>query len=178
VATLNDPNVQLHVECQLFKVISNVQIRVVDLCVAQVVPLKCKFNHHLYTHYLSGTTPHQNWTRYKKEVYGQCVSELYQMLSTGGGRTLFVWSCHEVTLCSILPFSWKIRPISMLRQPMENRKNAEMSAKLSKWCKRMAAPILCGIALSAGEKQEGMGREGAYRHCITPSDLVPTASES
>jgi hypothetical protein len=45
------------------------------------MPLKCKFNHHLYTHYLSGTTPHQNWTHHKKkEVYGQCVSEPYQTL--------------------------------------------------------------------------------------------------
>ena len=50
---------------------------------------------------------------------------------TGGGKTLLAWSRHEVTLRLTLPFSLKMRPNMMLRQPMENRKKEETSAKSS-----------------------------------------------
>jgi hypothetical protein len=110
---------------------------------------------------------------FSEKVGPQSVDAEDAARCTGGGRTLFAWSRHDVTLRFVLPFSRKMRPISMFRQPMENRKNAETRAKSSTWWERMAAPILRGVTLSAGKRRERTGREGTYRHCITPSGPKP-----
>ena len=72
---------------------------------------------------------------------------------TGGGRTLFACSRHEVTLRLTLPRSRKMRPTKMLRQPIENKKKAETSAKSSTWCESMAAPSLYGRTTSSAEER-------------------------
>src|SRR6266702_5758685 len=49
----------------------------------------------------------------------------------GGGRTPLACSRQDVKLRLVLAFSRKMSPSKMLRQPRENRKKAETSAKSS-----------------------------------------------
>ena len=58
------------------------------------------------------------------------------------GRALFACSRQEVTERFDLAYSRQMRPTSMLRQPIENRKKAEARVNVSTRWDRMAAPIL------------------------------------
>jgi hypothetical protein len=58
------------------------------------------------------------------------------------GRTAFACSRQESMERLAFADSRKMRPRSMLRQPMEKRKKAETRVKGLVWCERMVAPIL------------------------------------
>ena len=59
------------------------------------------------------------------------------------GRALFACSRQEVTERFDFADSRQMRPTSMLRQPIENRKKAEARVNVSTRWDRIAAPILC-----------------------------------